>query len=56
MKRLVLLILLASAGLATVVGRLGRRVLGDRAPVGRQGRHAVPARPAELVEMRQSLA
>jgi 4-amino-4-deoxy-L-arabinose transferase-like glycosyltransferase len=50
------LILLASAGLAAVVGRLRRRVLGDRAPVGREGGDAVPARPAELVEMRQCLA
>jgi hypothetical protein len=50
------LILLASAGLATAVGWVGRRVLGDRAPVGREGGDAVPTRPAELVEMRQSLA
>jgi 4-amino-4-deoxy-L-arabinose transferase-like glycosyltransferase len=50
------LILLASAALATAVGWVGRRVLGDRAPVGREGGDAVPARPAELVEMRQCLA
>lgn len=50
------LILLASAGLAAVLGRLGRRVLGDRAPVGGEAGDAVPARPAELVEMRQRLA
>jgi 4-amino-4-deoxy-L-arabinose transferase-like glycosyltransferase len=50
------LILLASAGLAAVLGRLGRRLLGDRAPVGREAGDAVPARPAELVEMRQCLA
>jgi hypothetical protein len=50
------LILLASAGLAAVVGWVGRRILGDRAPVGREGGGAVPARPAELVEMHQCLA
>ncbi len=50
------LILLASAGLAALAGWLGRRVLGDRAPVGREGRDAVAARPAELVEMGQCLA
>jgi len=50
------LILLASAALATAGGWVGRRVLGDRAPVGREAGDAVPARPAELVEMRQCLA
>jgi 4-amino-4-deoxy-L-arabinose transferase-like glycosyltransferase len=49
------LILLASAGLAGAVGWLRRR-LGDRAPVGREAGDAAPARPAELVEMRQCLA
>ncbi len=49
------LIVLASAGLAAAVGWLRRR-LGDRAPVGREARNAVPARPAELVEMHQRLA
>ena len=50
------LILLASAALATAGGWVGRRVLGDRAPVGREAGDAVTARPAELVEMRQCLA
>jgi 4-amino-4-deoxy-L-arabinose transferase-like glycosyltransferase len=50
------LILLASAALAALTGSVARRVLGDRAPVGREGRDAVAARPAELVEMSQCLA
>jgi 4-amino-4-deoxy-L-arabinose transferase-like glycosyltransferase len=49
------LILLAAAGLSTVVERLWGLVL-RRAPVGREAGDAVPARPAELVEMRQRLA
>jgi 4-amino-4-deoxy-L-arabinose transferase-like glycosyltransferase len=51
------LILLAAAGLAAVIGLVVRRVgLGDRAPVRREGRDPVAARPGELVEMRQRLA
>jgi 4-amino-4-deoxy-L-arabinose transferase-like glycosyltransferase len=44
------LILLASAGLATLVGRL------RGAPVVREARSPVPARPAQLVEMVERLA
>jgi 4-amino-4-deoxy-L-arabinose transferase-like glycosyltransferase len=44
------LILLASAGIATLVGRL------RRAPVVRERRTAIPARPAQLVEMVERLA
>ena len=44
------LILLASAGLATLVARL------RGAPVVRQARSAVPARAAQLVEMVERLA
>jgi len=50
------LILLASAGLATAAGRLTRRVLRDRSPVGGEARDAMPARPAQLVEVRERLA
>ena len=48
------LILLASAGLATAAGWLTRRL--RRAPVVGEARGSVPARPAELVEMRERLA
>lgn len=50
------LVLLAGAGLATVAGPLARRWLGDRAPVVGKDRNAMPARTAELVEVRQRLA
>jgi hypothetical protein len=50
------LVLLASAAVATAIGWLARRLLGDRAPVGREAGNPVAARPAELVEMRQRLA
>ena len=48
------LILLAAAGLATAAGWLARRL--RRPPVVGEARSAVPARPAQLVEMRQRLA
>jgi 4-amino-4-deoxy-L-arabinose transferase-like glycosyltransferase len=48
------LILLATAGLATAAGWVTRRL--RRAPVVGEARTAVPARPAELVEMRERLA
>jgi 4-amino-4-deoxy-L-arabinose transferase-like glycosyltransferase len=48
------LILLAAAGLATAAGWLARRL--GRPPVVGEARSAVPARPAQLVEMRQRLA
>ena len=50
----VLLILLAAAGLATAGGWVTRRL--RRAPVVGEARSAVPARPRELVEMRERLA
>jgi 4-amino-4-deoxy-L-arabinose transferase-like glycosyltransferase len=50
------LVLLASAGLATAAGWLSRRVLRHRAPVGGETGDPVPARPAQLVEMRERLA
>lgn len=46
------LILLAAAGLATLLGRLRLR----RTPVGGEARGSVAARPAQLVEMVQRLA
>jgi 4-amino-4-deoxy-L-arabinose transferase-like glycosyltransferase len=49
------LILLAVAGLASAATRITTR-LRDRAPVRREAGDAVPARPGELVEMRQRLA
>jgi hypothetical protein len=48
------LIVLAAAGLATAAGWLTRRL--DRAPVVGEARDAVPARPAQLVEIRERLA
>ena len=48
------LILLAAAGLSTAVDWLIGRL--NRAPVGREAGNPVPARPAELVEMRERLA
>ena len=48
------LILLAAAGLATAAGWPARRL--RRPPVVGEARSAVPARPAQLVEMRQRLA
>jgi 4-amino-4-deoxy-L-arabinose transferase-like glycosyltransferase len=48
------LILLAGAGLATAAGWLTRRLSG--APVVGEAWDAVPARPGELVEMRERLA
>ena len=50
------LVLLAPAGLSTAAGWVGRRVLGDRAPVGGQAGDPVTAGPAQLIEMRQRLA
>jgi 4-amino-4-deoxy-L-arabinose transferase-like glycosyltransferase len=48
------LILLAAAGLATIVARLTERL--RRAPVVGEAGGAVPARPAQLVEMVERLA
>jgi 4-amino-4-deoxy-L-arabinose transferase-like glycosyltransferase len=48
------LILLATAGLATAAGRVTATL--NRAPVVAEARDAVPARPGQLVEMRQRLA
>jgi 4-amino-4-deoxy-L-arabinose transferase-like glycosyltransferase len=48
------LILLASAGLATAVERVRGRL--GRTPVGGEAGHAVAARPAQLVEVRERLA
>jgi 4-amino-4-deoxy-L-arabinose transferase-like glycosyltransferase len=50
------LVLLASAALARAAGWVGRRLLGDRAPVWSKAGNAVAARPAELIEMRERLA
>jgi 4-amino-4-deoxy-L-arabinose transferase-like glycosyltransferase len=50
------LILLAAAGVASPVGWLIGRLSGDRAPVRGEAGNAVPARPTELVEMRERLA
>jgi hypothetical protein len=49
------LILLAAAGLASATAWFRAR-LGNRAPVRGETGDAVPARPAELVEMRERLA
>jgi 4-amino-4-deoxy-L-arabinose transferase-like glycosyltransferase len=49
------LILLAAAALTAAIARIRAR-LGGRAPVRGEGRDAVAARPAELVEMRERLA